>query len=160
MCVCADPGYVHKKFDIIPILDIAIKNNIDYENFCFYDMTIKSDDAFHCLYCKNCIERFDHHCPYLNNCLGYKNHKYFLVFLISFCIYLIFSTLTYILLIAIIIKDDFIHPIVGYTLLTYTLLVNLLQCLPLFYQLKEQLQKLRKIEIIEPLEGEDDETKF
>ena len=39
--------------------------------------------------CGHCIEAFDHHCPFINNCLGYRNHKYFLIFITSYCIYLL-----------------------------------------------------------------------
>jgi hypothetical protein len=37
------------------------------------------------------VENFDHHCPFIDNCLGYRNHKYFIMFLFSFTMYLFFA---------------------------------------------------------------------
>ena len=35
------------------------------------------------------VELYDHHCPFINNCLGYKNHKFFLVWITLYSIFLI-----------------------------------------------------------------------
>jgi len=33
------------------------------------------------VWCRRCVERFDHHCPVLGNCVGAGNHKTFVAFL-------------------------------------------------------------------------------
>lgn len=35
---------------------------------------------------------YDHHCAFINNCLGSRNHKWFLLFLITYIIFLIVLT--------------------------------------------------------------------
>lgn len=50
---------------------------------------MKTETSFHCNTCGRCVEHFDHHCPFINNCLGYRNHKYFMVFICSYAIFLI-----------------------------------------------------------------------
>ncbi|CDK29645.1 unnamed protein product [Kuraishia capsulata CBS 1993] len=47
----------------------------------------------HCNSCGKCFLMFDHHCIWLNNCVGYKNYRYFLLFLSS-CIW-VFSYAVY-----------------------------------------------------------------
>jgi len=55
-----------------------------------FDEVIKSETSFHCTICNKCVEYYDHHCPFINNCLGAKNHKYFLVFIVSYTLFIIF----------------------------------------------------------------------
>jgi len=59
------------------------------DNVCVYDELLKSETSLHCQICNKCVELFDHHCPFINNCLGNRNHKYFLLFLLSYVIFLI-----------------------------------------------------------------------
>ncbi|ESO98929.1 hypothetical protein LOTGIDRAFT_66461, partial [Lottia gigantea] len=39
--------------------------------------------AKHCEDCQRCVRKYDHHCPWLEACVGERNHKYFLLFLLS-----------------------------------------------------------------------------
>ncbi|XP_063928929.1 palmitoyltransferase ZDHHC16 isoform X2 [Zophobas morio] len=42
----------------------------------------KPPRTHHCSVCNRCILKMDHHCPWLNNCVGYKNHRYFFMYMV------------------------------------------------------------------------------
>jgi hypothetical protein len=42
----------------------------------------KPPRAHHCSMCNACFLRMDHHCPWVVGCVGFRNHKYFLNFLV------------------------------------------------------------------------------
>lgn len=84
-----DPGYLTKKYDYIKLIDKALENQVALDRFCSYDEVMKTATSFHCNTCGRCVEHFDHHCPFINNCLGYRNHKYFMIFIISYSLFLI-----------------------------------------------------------------------
>ena len=133
-CNVMDPGVVSSKFDMIDLLQIANEKNIDLENFCFYCNIIKSSKTFHCMFCKHCVDKFDHHCAYINNCLGYRNHKYFIMFVVTIFIYFITSSITSIISIVdygIWIPIDDVWNLLDWATRIYTILINVVQFIPL-----------------------------
>ena len=130
---CMNPGYVKQQLDIIDLLQIGNDRNIDLENFCFYCKVIKSTRTFHCMICSKCVEKFDHHCIYINNCLGYRNHKYFILFLFTITLYMLTSITTSI---ASFIthggqRGKLVFDVIDWFLRVYTVVINLLQSIPL-----------------------------
>ncbi|KAK9874286.1 hypothetical protein WA026_002638 [Henosepilachna vigintioctopunctata] len=50
----------------------------------------KPPRAHHCSVCNHCILKMDHHCPWLNNCVGFRNHRYFFLYMVYMVIGVIF----------------------------------------------------------------------
>ncbi|AOA60819.1 Palmitoyltransferase [Komagataella phaffii CBS 7435] len=53
----------------------------------------KPDRSHHCSSCGICILKMDHHCPWFACCIGFKNHKFFVQFLIYTQIYSLLALL-------------------------------------------------------------------
>lgn len=49
--------------------------------YCQKCKCLKGMRTHHCSLCRKCVMKMDHHCPWINNCVGFRNHKYFLLFL-------------------------------------------------------------------------------
>lgn len=98
LAAVVNPGYIKRdpEIDFQELLD-----NTDAYNVCPDCKIIRTPRSRHCNICNKCVERFDHHCPYLNNCVGYRNHKFFLTFIVLLVLNmsLIVGTLIYILII-------------------------------------------------------------
>ena len=86
--VVMDPGNLKPVFNYNDLCEEAIELGLDMTNLCSYCKVIKSETSFHCTICNQCVEAFDHHCPFVNGCLGYRNHKYFFIFVVLYSIYL------------------------------------------------------------------------
>ncbi|KNC85098.1 hypothetical protein SARC_02724 [Sphaeroforma arctica JP610] len=49
--------------------------------YCLTCNNLKPDRTHHCNTCRQCVLRMDHHCPWIANCVGFRNHKFFFLFL-------------------------------------------------------------------------------
>ncbi|CAN6663768.1 palmitoyltransferase Pfa3p [Trichomonascus vanleenenianus] len=83
------PGFVCASSDIeagiAPPPPQVFNNVTAKENgemrFCTKCQCWKPDRTHHCKSCKMCILRMDHHCPWFSTCIGFRNHKFFIMFL-------------------------------------------------------------------------------
>lgn len=84
-----DPGYVPLKKDFLGLMERLVDEELHLDYICINCENLRPENTMHCNYCNKCVQGFDHHCTFVNNCLGYKNHKYFLLFLFFFTLYMI-----------------------------------------------------------------------
>eukprot|EP00353_Schmidingerella_taraikaensis_P009621 CAMPEP_0185587116 /NCGR_PEP_ID=MMETSP0434-20130131/47555_1 /TAXON_ID=626734 ORGANISM="Favella taraikaensis, Strain Fe Narragansett Bay" /NCGR_SAMPLE_ID=MMETSP0434 /ASSEMBLY_ACC=CAM_ASM_000379 /LENGTH=167 /DNA_ID=CAMNT_0028208755 /DNA_START=957 /DNA_END=1460 /DNA_ORIENTATION=- len=84
-----DPGYVPLKKDFLGLMERLIDEEYHLDYICINCENLSPENMMHCNYCNKCVQGYDHHCTFVNNCLGYKNHKYFLLFLLFFTLYMI-----------------------------------------------------------------------
>ena len=81
-----NPGYVAKREDFIVLLENMLEERFHLDYVCIQCENLRPENTRHCNYCNKCVEGFDHHCTFINNCVGYRNHKFFFLFLICFSI--------------------------------------------------------------------------
>ncbi|CDW75853.1 dhhc zinc finger domain containing protein [Stylonychia lemnae] len=81
-----DPGYLEQS-DRIDFLQIVPK--FEPHQLCPDCSLIRTQRCRHCNICNKCVERYDHHCPWINNCVGYRNHCYFYIYIVSLLTYMI-----------------------------------------------------------------------
>jgi len=84
-----DPGYVPNKRDFLGLMERMVNEELHLDYVCINCENLRPENTRHCNYCNKCVQGFDHHCTFVNNCLGYRNHKFFLLFLLFFTLYMI-----------------------------------------------------------------------
>ena len=89
LTVFSDPGYVPRSENFLDLLDKMVNENFHLDYICVYCENLCPENSDHCNFCNRCVQKFDHHCVFINNCLGYRNHKWFILLLFTFTIYMV-----------------------------------------------------------------------
>ena len=144
-----DPGYVPLKKDFLGLMERLVDEELHLDYICINCENLRPENTMHCNYCNKCVQGFDHHCTFVNNCLGYKNHKYFLLFLFFFSLYIIAMIWHAVLAIYEIFSSNELYPEdqtsvknLKISINIYLLVVVLFHCPIVFLQDYSQLKKL------------------
>eukprot|EP00979_Chaetoceros_neogracilis_P018101 scaffold10552_cov276-Chaetoceros_neogracile.AAC.5 len=108
MVACRDPGIVldTSKSDELfgegglngpgrgeySVLDNHMQGEEEGWRYCGVCEVYQPPDAAHCADCNVCVDGYDHHCPWMGICIGKGNYNSFLMFNITWLIYLIYAS--------------------------------------------------------------------
>lgn len=107
-----------------------VRNNVtSKENgqmrFCNKCLCWKPDRTHHCRACKKCILKMDHHCPWFATCIGFRNHKFFIQFLVYSILFCWSCFASSLLAIVVVLKDQSNNGPSSYLAVSWVLLLVL-----------------------------------
>ncbi|KAG1110700.1 hypothetical protein G6F42_015251 [Rhizopus arrhizus] len=71
---------VQDKMDVMPVISVSRQDG--QTKYCHMCECYKPDRAHHCKECNACVLKMDHHCPWVNGCVGFRNYKFFFLFVL------------------------------------------------------------------------------
>lgn len=86
-----DPGYVEPSDNDCESNSKPDGNSELRLRYCDTCQLVQPIRSRHCEECQRCIKKFDHHCPWLDTCVGEHNHKFFVLFLLTTAITIVWS---------------------------------------------------------------------
>uniref|UniRef100_A0A6B2LBQ5 Palmitoyltransferase n=1 Tax=Arcella intermedia TaxID=1963864 RepID=A0A6B2LBQ5_9EUKA len=89
------PGLQEEQLETLKQMEVPRDALLDIEHFyipkwCRHCQSWKPPRAHHCKDKQSCVLKMDHYCPWVYNAVGYRNHKFFILFLFYASISLIY----------------------------------------------------------------------
>mmetsp|Transcript_103094 Transcript_103094/g.222590 ORF Transcript_103094/g.222590 Transcript_103094/m.222590 type:complete len:335 (+) Transcript_103094:168-1172(+) len=94
MAICVDPGCPPEYESVAKDADTELGEPEPKEQ-CQKCSRWKPPRTHHCSVCKRCVLKMDHHCPWINNCVGYRNYRYFCLFMFYLMAACLFVAITF-----------------------------------------------------------------
>ncbi|KAI8979574.1 DHHC palmitoyltransferase-domain-containing protein [Mycotypha africana] len=73
------------KDQIMPVVSTCRQDG--QPRYCHMCECYKPERTHHCRECNACILKMDHHCPWIGGCVGFKNYKFFFLFVMYTAVY-------------------------------------------------------------------------
>eukprot|EP00475_Leptophrys_vorax_P003290 TRINITY_DN11928_c0_g1_i1.p1 TRINITY_DN11928_c0_g1~~TRINITY_DN11928_c0_g1_i1.p1 ORF type:complete len:244 (+),score=5.70 TRINITY_DN11928_c0_g1_i1:60-734(+) len=67
---------------VIAGLQLNLSPHMPAVRWCDKCENVKPPMTHHCHICERCVLKMDHHCPWMHNCIGFRNYRFFFLFLV------------------------------------------------------------------------------
>ena len=74
-------GHPNNPYLFPDLMPAVTSSSVRLTRLCRVCLSVKPERCHHCSSCGACILKMDHHCPWIDNCVGFRNYKYFFLFI-------------------------------------------------------------------------------